>query len=925
MSSNESLSSELRALPTGTVTFLFTDIEGSTGLAQRYPEAAPALLSRHNALLHQAIESHNGYVFQIIGDAFHAAFYTAADALNAALDAQRWLLREPWNPTAIKVRMGINTGTAQAGGTEERGGGYAGYLTLTRAERVMSTAHGGQILLSHATAELVRDTLPSGISLRDMGEHRLKGLLQPEKVWQVVAPDVPQDFPALSSPSSPTNNLPTQLTTFIGRERELRDAQSKLASARLLTLVGPGGTGKTRLSLEIAAEQLANFEDGVWLVELAPITDPAFIVSTIAAVFDVREAPGVPLIHLLVDYLRARELLLVLDNCEHLVEASAHWADQLLHACAKLKIIASSREALGIDGETVFRVPSLSLPEHVSSDLMGYEATRLFVERATRAEPRFHATAGNAAAVIQICRRLDGIPLAIELAAARVKLFTPEQIAQRLDDRFKLLTGGSRTAIPRQQTLRALIDWSYQSLNETEQRALRRLAVLAGGWTIEGAEAVIGEGDAIDGLLGLVNKSLVNVDEQSGAARYHFLETIRQYAMEKLLESGEAVESRNRHLDYVLKLVGTAEHGVFKNQRPEWLDEMETEHDNLRAALEWAASNHPAKAIELGLALDSFWTLRDYNSEAVTWCETILARAESFPELAAGRAELYDVLGVAAVFMGNHKLGRAAAESGLRLAAQGTDKAVIVHLQSLVILSGLYLGDIPTVERAIQVAEALAREMGYVEELAMILVLKGQMRFFVSGDIAQAKATLAEAESLVSEPGSKWGTSAFIFGFARLTGQLGDIEKARALFKQSADAAQKMGNMRLVYSCHSELAHILRRHGEIDEALGLYVEVLPRWKELGHRAAVAHELECIAFILAQKGKPESAVTLLGAAQALRELIDSSMTLPERAEYDKVVSALRADVAENKFKLRWNSGREMSMEQAVEYALDSVDL
>lgn len=913
-----------RSLPTGTVTFLFTDIEGSTGLAQKYPEALPALLARHNTILRDAIESNHGHVFNIVGDAFCAAFATPGDGFKAALTAQRALQREPWNPAPILVRMGLNTGEAQLSTAEEQAGGYVSYLTLTRAQRIMSAAHGGQILLSHATADLLGDELPGDISLRNMGEQQLKGLLHAEKLWQVVAPDLPRDFPALSSLSTPTNNLPTQLTSFIGRERELSDAQAKLAAARLLTLIGPGGTGKTRLSLQIAGEQLAYFEDGVWLVELAPIADPAFIVSTIAAVFDIREAQGIPLIDLLVDYLRARELLLVLDNCEHLVEACAHWADQLLHACPKLKIIASSREALGIDGETVYRVPSLSLPDRSSSDLMDYEATRLFVERATKAEPRFHVTAENAAAIIQICRRLDGIPLAIELAAARVKLFTPEQIAERLDDRFKLLTGGSRTAIPRQQTLRALIDWSYHSLDEIEQRALRRLAVFSGGWAIEGAEAVIGESEALDGLQGLVNKSLVNVDEQSGAARYRYLETIRQYAMEKLLESDEAVESRDRHLDYVLKLAGEAQSKGFGTGRLPWLNRMEVEHDNLRAALEWSASNQVAEAIELALALDSFWTLRDYNSEAVAWCQTILSRAESLPNLAATRAQLYVALGWSAIFSGNHKLGRAAASAGLSLATPAADKGVIVRLQSVLSLASMYLGDYPAALQAQQSGEALAREMGYTDELAMILILGGQIRFFASGDIAQAKGYLAEAESLRIDAGSKWATPTFIFGFARLAGMLGDIEKARAQFKESADAAQKMGNMRVVYSCQSELAHVLRRHGEIDEALGLYRQVLPGWKELGHRAAVAHELECIAFILSQKSQPERAVKLLGAAQVLRELIDSAMTPPERADYERAVSALRDDVNEIKFKQLWDAGRAMNMEQAVELAQSDED-
>jgi predicted ATPase/class 3 adenylate cyclase len=907
-------------LPSGTVTFLFTDIEGSTTLAQQYPDEMPTLLARHQAILHEAIESNHGHVFLIVGDAFCAAFATAPDGLNAALAVQHALQHEAWSPAPIKVRMGLNTGSAQANEVETIGGGYSGYSTLARVQRVMSTAHGGQILLSHSTAELVRAELPAEISLRDMGEHHLKGLLQPERLWQVVAPDLLTDFPALHSLASATNNLPTQLTTFIGRERELSESQAKLSTARLLTLIGPGGTGKTRLSLQIAINQLDRFKDGVWLVELAPIADPVFIVSAIASVFDIREAQGIPLINLLIDYLRAKELLIVLDNCEHLVEASAKVADQLLHACPQLKIVASSREALGIDGETVYRVPSLSLPDRPSSDLMDYEATQLFIERATKAESRFKATKENAAAIIQICQRLDGIPLAIELAAARVKLFTPEQIAERLDDRFKLLTGGSRTALPRQQTLRALIDWSYHSLNEIEQRSLRRLAVFSGGWTIEGAEAVISEDEAIDGLLGLVNKSLVNVTEQSGAARYRFLETIRQYAMEKLLESGEAVESRDRHLEYVLKLAESVGLDVLGSERLAWLDQMETEHDNLRAALEWSSSNNLAKAIELALALGNFWMLRDYNIEAVAWCQTILTRSEALPGLAATRAKLYGVLTQAAVFTGNHKLGHAAALTGLSLAQQGVDPRALVHLHSIAGLSAMYLGDFSAAQQALHDGETLARERGYTGELGMLLMLGAQIVFFADGDLTQAKAYVAQAESLTFDASANWATAMFTFGIARLSGLLGDVEKARTQFKQAEDAARKMGNMRIVYSCSSELAHILRRHGEVDEALIAYKTVLPKWRELGHRSAVAHELECIAFILTQKDQPDRAVTLLGAAEALRQLIDSSMTPRERDEYEQVIATLHTQLDENKFKQLWAAGRSMNMDEAIKLAL-----
>jgi non-specific serine/threonine protein kinase len=460
----------------------------------------------------------------------------------------------------------------------------------------------------------------------------------------------------------------------------------------LLTLIGPGGTGKTRLSLQVAADQLPEFKDGVWLIELAPLTDPSLIVSTIASVLGLREVPGIPLLNVLIDYLRAKSLLLIFDNCEHLIEASAQVADQILRACSKLKIIASSREALGVAGETVYRVPSLSLPAALSDALMGFEATRLFIERATKAEPRFHLTDHNASSIAQICLRLDGIPLAIELAAARVKIFTPEQIAERLDDRFKLLTGGSRTALPRQQTLRALIDWSYQSLNEAEKRALRRLAVFSGGWTFEAAEAVINESDALDGLLGLINKSLVNVEEQDDKSRYRFLETIRQYGMEKLLESGEAIEVRDRHLDYFLQSMKQAPereertYGALPDDT-EWLDRMELEHDNLRMALEWSTSNHPDKALHLIYTVGNFWVGRDYNIEARSWCQTILERGKSLSNLDGERAKVYGILGWSSIGIGEHKTGRDAAEAGLALARKVNDINTVGRLLGLITLA----------------------------------------------------------------------------------------------------------------------------------------------------------------------------------------------------------------------------------------------
>jgi len=421
-------------LPTGTVTFLFTDIEGSTKLAQDYPDQWESLRERHHSILQSAMESYDGYVFQIIGDAFCVAFHTTSDGLNAALEAQRKLQNEDRGDIPIKVRMGLHTGSAELQTTD-----YRGYLTMAKVQRVMSVAFGGQVLLSNISAELIHNELPKGITLRDMKEHRLKGLPDPELLWQMVAPDLQQDFPPLQSLKEIPNNLPVQLTNFIGREKEVEQIKKLLEKNRLVTLTGSGGTGKTRLSLQAAAELLDHFDHGVWFVELAPLTDPDLIPQTILSTIGVNEQQGWTPIEVLKEYLHEKESLIVLDNCEHLIEASAKLANTLLNAAPSLKILASSREALGVKGELSYPVPSLSLPDPkhlpVIEQLSQYEAVRLFIDRASLVSPHFDVNKKNAPALAQICYRLDGIPLAIELAAARVKMMSVEQISARLDDR----------------------------------------------------------------------------------------------------------------------------------------------------------------------------------------------------------------------------------------------------------------------------------------------------------------------------------------------------------------------------------------------------------------------------------------------------------------------------------------------------------
>ena len=545
-------------LPSGTITFLFTDIEGSTPLWEREPKQMQMALERHHAILHESIAAHRGHVYKIIGDAFQAAFEVSSQAILAALIAQRALAAEVWpTSTPLRVRMGLHVGHAQAQGED-----YTTTHTLNRVARIMSAAHGGQILLSEAVVELIRDDLPTGLSLRDMGHHHLKGLTHLEHIFQVVVPDLSANFPPLNTLNVAANNLPTQLTTFIGRETEVAEVKRLLSGSRLTTLTGSGGCGKTRLSIQVASEMQTGYPNGVWLVELAPVADPALVPLTVVAVLGPMDDGHRPALEILTDFIHVKTLLLVLDNCEHVIDACAQLSEALLRACPKLGILASSREALGIAGESSYRVPSLAVPEPGQlpplETLARLGAVRLFVERAALARPGFALTAQNAPAIAQICQRLDGIPLAIELAAARVRALSAEEINARLDDRFRLLTGGSRTALPRQQTLRALIDWSYSLLSEPERLLFKRLAVFVGGWTLAAAEQVCSDNSldpatVLDTLSRLVDKSLVVAEEAASETRYSRLETIRQYSREKFAETDEVAVVRDRHLAYYVQ------------------------------------------------------------------------------------------------------------------------------------------------------------------------------------------------------------------------------------------------------------------------------------------------------------------------------------------------------------------------------------
>jgi predicted ATPase/class 3 adenylate cyclase len=654
-------------LPTGTVTLLLADVEGSTRLWETQPEQMTAAIGRLNSVVSDVIATHDGVrpVEQGEGDSFVAAFARASDALAAALEIQR----APLAP--IRLRIGVHTGEIQL--RDE--GNYAG-PTINRTARLRDLGQGGQTLLSGATEAMVLDALPSDAWLSDLGSHGLRDLPRPERVIQLCHPDLANEFPPLRvSKAIISQRLPIQLTSFVGRITELSQLNELLTQNRLLTLTGAGGAGKTRLAIEVAAQLTGEFGDGVWCVDLAPITDPALVPLTVARTLGLPDQPGRSTMDTLTRFIADRQMLIVLDNCEHLLDASAELVVALLSEAARLTVLATSREAIGVAGEVSWRVPSLSLAD---------EAIELFTDRARRARPDFTLSDDNAAKVGEICARLDGLPLAIELAAARVRALSLAEILDSLHDRFRLLTGGARTAVRRQQTLRASVDWSHALLTEPERVLFLRLAVFLGGFDLDAAQAVAGSGgveryQVLDQLSLLVDKSLVVTDDSRGRTRYRLLETVRQYALEKLGESGEADAVRTRHRDYYTALAALLDAPAGRDYEQR-IEQAETEIDNLRAAFEWSRENSDtALALTLASSLQLLWVTRGRGREGLAWFDAVLTRevAQDAEVAAAVRARALADKAVLDAYLGVDSLDQA--EQAVAIGRDVDDPALLAR------------------------------------------------------------------------------------------------------------------------------------------------------------------------------------------------------------------------------------------------------
>jgi predicted ATPase/class 3 adenylate cyclase len=918
-------------IPSGTVTLLFTDIQGSTRLWEAEPEPMATALRRHDQILRSAVEAAGGYVFKTVGDAFCAAFWTPQAAIGAALTAQRELGRESW-PTSrpIRVRMGLHTGAC-----EERDRDYFGPV-VNRSARLEAAAHGGQVLVSGATAELLADSLPDGVSVHDLGLHRLKDLGRPEQVFQLVAESLQATFPPLASLDNPElpNNLPTLVSAFVGREAELAEVRELISSARLVTLTGAGGSGKTRLALQASAELIGKIPDGVWLAELAPLTDGDQIPFAVAAALGIQDQGSPTLTSTISEALADHHALILLDNCEHLIDAAAKFCDEVIRRCPGVRFLATSREPLGIDGERVYRVPSLSLPDadaDTAEGLTHSDAVLLFAERARAIQPDFVIDSASARLAATICRRLDGIPLALELAAARLASMSLAQITARLDQRFRLLTGGSRNAMPRQQTLQATVDWSFGLLTQPERSTLTRLSVFASGFDLEAAEAVcvsddVDALDVLDLLGSLVTKSLVIADHSAQSVRYRMLETIRQYSAQELLRAegdDEVLRIRDRHAGYYLDLAEAGAPALSGHGQREWLHRFDAEWDNLRAVFEHlAAEDRADDLMRLGVWLNRF-TLTRGHAEVVGYVRPVVDRTDLPPS-----PLLAEALGVIALLLGmlwrNDAAELAAArnyaERALGLARATGSRHAEARALGQRMASSYADGDVAASHAFAERALAIARDLGNVQLTAECLQMVGS----TTKDPDERRRIYAEALACAREAGDVLLESSGLDNLFSIELHSGHLEAASPYLEQSAALADLIGGDFIVHFTHSNLALLRLIQGRTAEAAPLIRGALLFGRRMGPGIVVGEMVFAAACVAAWQGDLDRAARLFGAGDvdidaglAMRTILWSPA---EQSLREREQGRLRELMGEEAYEAAYAAGARLPTAQARDLAL-----
>jgi predicted ATPase/class 3 adenylate cyclase len=866
-------------LPSGTVTFLLTDIEGSTLLLERLGPAWGATLDAHHELLRSAIEGAGGQQVNTNGDAVFAVFVRPPDAVAAAAAAQRALAAADWpEGVRLQVRMGLHTGEAERAGQD-----YAG-LDVHRAARISAAAHGGQVLLSSVTRALTERGLPQGVRLRDLGEHRLKDLSRPERLSQLCIDGLPAEFPPPRTLDAWRDALPAQTTTFIGREREVAEALALLEQTRVLTLTGPGGTGKTRLALRVAAESAGAYRDRAVFVALAALEDPSLVASTVAAAVGVQEEAGRPILTSLRERLAGMEVLLVLDNYEQLL-AAAPLAGELVAAGPGVRVLVTSRAPLRLAGEREYQVRPLALPDTSAAatpeELAGSEAVALFVERARAVDPGFALGPENAGAVAAICAALDGLPLAIELAAARVRLLSPQAILERLGTCLSLLTGGPRDRPERQRSLRGAILWSHDLLDPDAQTVFRRLSAFAGGWSLEAAEGVCSQAgatglDTLETLDALVQHSLARRDDGALEPRFRMLQTIREFGLERLAESGEEPEIRERHAQFFLTLACAAAGELTGPGQAAWLDRLARDHDNLRGALRWSVDADRAETgLLIAAAIWRFWQLRDH--------------------LAEGEARLTELL--AAPSAATATPARAAGATALA---------------SLVYWRGDYAAARERYEDALALHAALGDEVGAADVRAHLGWVAA-----ATGDWATARRRFGEAAEAARARGDATSRGNALQGLGMSALRDGDRPAARVALEEAVDLLRAAGDTFGLANALYDHGRVLVADGERDRGRAALLEALHRHAAAGDMSGVVYMLDALSELAVEEGRPERAVRLAAAADAMRGSLGARAPSSIVGEWD-VRAAVRGDLREDAVAAAWAEGRAMGLERVLTY-------
>ena len=920
-------------MPTGTITFLFSDIEGSTMRWERNHPGMQAALRKHDAIVRSAIETNRGIVFKTIGDAFCAAFSRAQDALCGALAIQRAMSAEDFSAVGgIGVRIAVHTGTA-----DERDGDYFG-VAVNQVSRLLAIGHGEQILVSGLTAGLVRAEFSGDVDLRDMGLHRLKDLREPQPVFAVVAADLRSDFPPLKSLGARPNNLARQLTSFVARESDVTSVGSLLDRHRLLTVAGTGGIGKTRLALQVGADVLDRFPDGVWFSELAALSDGALLAGAIAPTLGLQAVPGQPVIETLVLYLKNKALLLILDNCEHLISSVAQFVDRILSACPGVSVLATSREALRVGGEHVYAVPSLPVPVRTetltAAQALVYGSIALFVERASAADPQFCLTDENAPLVADICRRLDGLALAIELAAARLKVIPLKKLAEKLNERFVVLAGGSRTSMPRQQTMRALIDWSYDLLSERERELFCRLGIFSGGFTLELAAAAcdhLGDrkSDILEVLSALIEKSLVQTVAAGDDIRYRLLESIREYALEKLAERGAYELTARAH---AAACVDSAERLMLAWGTWSDLDcyvQAEQELENWRAALEWSLARRGD--VILGQRLASAWPWAWSGlqaNEGERWITGALQAADpSTPLWLVARLEVADAR-VKSVF-GFQEASLQAARRALEIYERLDDAVGKAWAQLAAGRALVFLQQIAEGERLLEQALRAGRAYGVNHLTCSAIACLAAARNF-DNDVPAALKLFGEGLSMATRAGEVRLAAVIQMYRAEAEFHGGDAVAALASAGAALSGCKALNNMFLAAAVLANMAAYFASLGRWSEAVAAARDALVMARERQFAVYVANAVQHLAFVTAMRPSSPNdpardarrrAAQLLGFANATLQVLSAPRQFTDLQEYEALLAVLREELGSDETAALMLEGAQWSSDHASGEALE----